>query len=72
MKFPKVAIWVAWGFKLGQIKEIPCGHSRGHISFLIELERDQNVFLDKFLEEFEFRSSGFLNYVSKSEKRNTL
>ena len=32
---------------LGQFKEIPCGHSRGHISSLINLKFGQDVYLDK-------------------------
>ena len=46
---------------LSQIKEIPCGHSRGHISCSIDLKISQNVCLDKILDEFKFRSPGVKN-----------
>ena len=39
---------------LGQIKEIPCGHSRGNISCSIDLEIGQNAYLDEMLDESEF------------------
>ena len=45
----------------GQITEIPCGCSRGHILCLIELKFGQNVCLNKITEEFEFRSFGVEN-----------
>ena len=34
---------------LGQIKEIPCGHSRGHMYLSADLKALENVCLDKFL-----------------------
>ena len=43
---------------LGQIKDIPCGQSRGHISYSINLEFSQNVCLDKISDKFEFGSPG--------------
>ena len=41
---------------LGQIKEIPCGCSRGHIFCPSDLEIGQNVCLDVILDEYEFQS----------------
>ena len=43
---------------LGQIKETPCGHSRGHSFCSIDLKISQDVCLDKISDEFEFRSTG--------------
>ena len=39
---------------LGQIKEIPPGHSRGHISCSIDQEIGQNVCLDETWDQLEF------------------
>ena len=44
---------------LGQIKEIPCGHSREHMSCSIDLKIGRNVCLDKISNKFEFGSPGF-------------
>ena len=41
---------------LCQIKEIPCLHSRGHISCSIDLKIGQNIYLDKIFDEIEFGS----------------
>ena len=40
---------------------LPYGHSRGNISCSVDLKFDQNVFLDKILDEFEFGSPGVIN-----------
>ena len=45
----------------GQIKEIVCGCSRGHISRSNDLTIGQNVVLDKISDEFEFGSPGVKN-----------
>ena len=39
---------------LGQIKEIPCGRSRGPISHSVDLKIGQNVCLDENSDECEF------------------
>ena len=36
----------------GQIKELPCGHFRGHISCSIDLKIGRNVCLDEISDEF--------------------
>ena len=46
---------------LGQIKEIPCGPSRCHISCLIHLKISQNVCLNETLNGLEFASLGVIN-----------
>ena len=43
---------------LAQIKEIPFGCSRGHISCSINLKFGQNVCLDEIPDELEFGSPG--------------
>ena len=48
---------------LGQIKEIPFGHSRGHIFCSIDLKIFQNVCLDEISDELELRSPGVKNSV---------
>ena len=57
---------------LGQIKEIPCGHSRGYISCSIDLESGQNVCLDETSDKFEYGSSWLINYVTRPNYKNTL
>ena len=47
---------------VGYIKEIPCGHSRNHISCSIDFKIGQNVCLDEISDEFGFRSHGVINY----------
>ena len=42
----------------GQIKEIPCGHSRGHISCSIDLKSSQNLNLDEISDELNFGHQG--------------
>ena len=39
----------------GQIKEKPCGHSRGHVFHWIFMKIDMHVLLDDFLLKFESR-----------------
>ena len=57
----------------GQIKEIPCGHSRDNISCLINLRVDQNVCLDEISDELEFGSPGGVKkLVTRSNERNTM
>ena len=46
---------------LGQIKDIHCVCSTGHISCSIDLKVAQNVCLDKISDEFEFGSCGIIN-----------
>ena len=43
---------------LGEIKEISCGHAKGHISFSIDLKIGQNKCFNVSLNEFEFGSPG--------------
>ena len=45
----------------GQMKEKPCGRSRGTNLNSIDLKIGQNVCLDELLDEFEFRSLGVKN-----------
>ena len=56
---------------LGQIKEIPCGCFRGHISCSFDLKTGQNVCPDQILDEFEFWSPGIKKTRSPG-LRNTL
>ena len=39
-------------------QHLPCGHSRGHISYSIHLKFGQNVCLDEISDKFEFGSPG--------------
>ena len=49
---------------LGQIKEMPCGRSRGHISCSLDLKFCQNVCSDEILHKFNFGSPVIENYVT--------
>ena len=46
---------------LGQIIEIPCEHSRGHIFSPLLMKHGQNDCLDEISDEFENGSSGVKN-----------
>ena len=52
---------------LGQIKEIPCGRSRGKISCSIHLKIGQNVCPDKVSDDFEC-----VSLWDKKKKNNSL
>ena len=45
----------------GRIKKIPCGHSIGHISCIIDSKIGQNVCHDEILDEFKFGLPGIIN-----------
>ena len=51
-------IKVVYYYLVDQIKEIPFGHSRGHISCSIDQKITQNVRLPQISDKFEFGSSG--------------
>ena len=55
------------GSSLGQIKEISCGHYRGHIYCSVDLKIGQNVCRDQISNEFEFGSPGVKKYVTRSK-----
>ena len=61
---------------VGQIKEIPCGGSRGHISCSNDLKIGQNVCPYEISHEFKFGSPGVFKKkkkkVIRSNQRNTL
>ena len=55
---------------LDQIKDIPCGRSRGNLSFSIDLNIGPNICLGETLDMFEFVSPGVVNQVtSQIEKK---
>ena len=47
----------------GQIKEIHCRHSKGHISCSAGLKIGYNVCFNEILDEFEFRSPRLLDQI---------